>query len=304
MVKKNKRVERMGYKIQVCPLDTFVSGVLLVHYFMTGHKLTRDDLWKNNGDRSKKVNQMPKRTASDLFYIHENHGQHNPYEQELRELEGIRHGDVEALRQSMEETYAGKIGILAKDPLRNQKNIAIGNITQASRAAIDGGVNVEESFSVTDSFIQQVEELDSVPEVEMFMREAKYTYARMVAKENDGSQSDKGKNPLIAGTKEYIYSHLHSAIRIADIAKHLHVNADYLSHLFRTQEGVTIKRYILNEKILRSQNLLRYSDYGVQEIGFYLGFSSQSHFSHVFQEVTKMSPNAYRKKYGSRKWEK
>ena len=39
---------------------------------------------------------------------------------------------------SISETYEGKIGILAKDPLRHYKNVAIGNITLASRAAIQG----------------------------------------------------------------------------------------------------------------------------------------------------------------------
>lgn len=78
------------------------------------------------------------------------------------------------------------------------------------------------------------------------------------------------------------------------------MNADYLSHLFSSQEGITIKRYILQEKIKRSQNLLRYSDYRIQDIGFYLGFSSQSHFSKTFLDITGMSPNEYRKQFNNR----
>ena len=55
----------------------------------------------------------------------------------------------------MSETYEGEIGILAKDPLRSAKNVAIGNITLASRAAIRGGMSTEKSFSLADSFSQQ-----------------------------------------------------------------------------------------------------------------------------------------------------
>ena len=90
---------------------------------------------------------------------------------------------------------------------------------------------------------------------------------------------------------------------VTDIAKHLNVNPDYLSHLFKKQENITIKRYILKEKIRRSRNLLQYSDYSIQEISFYLGFSSQSHFCKVFQEMTGETPGRYRKQYVHRtKW--
>ena len=94
-----------------------------------------------------------------------------------------------------------------------------------------------------------------------------------------------------------------NAKNITDIAKHLNVNPDYLSHLFKKQENITIKRYILKEKIRRSRNLLQYSDYCIQEISFYLGFSSQSHFCKVFQEMTGETPGRYRKQYVHRtKW--
>lgn len=96
---------------------------------------------------------------------------------------------------------------------------------------------------------------------------------------------------------------MHDSIKVADIASYFHVNADYLSHLFSTCEKITIKHYILQEKVKLSQNLLKYSDYNIQEIGFYLGFSSQSHFTKVFQEISGINPKEYRKQYGNReKW--
>lgn len=54
---------------------------------------------------------------------------HNPYDQEMREQESIRRGDIEALKLCWEEKYEGSIGVLAPDPLRSLKNIAIGVIT-------------------------------------------------------------------------------------------------------------------------------------------------------------------------------
>ena len=173
----------------------------------------------------------------------------------------------------------------------------------ASRAAIRGGISVEKSFSMADSFIQQVEEIDNVPEVEAFKRESQYFYARLVNEENTrgGEKQNVRANPLIGQVKDYIFNHLHDTIQVSDIAAYIQVNPDYLSHLFSSQEKMTITNYIRQEKVRRGENLLKYSDYRVQEIAFYLGFCSQSHFARVFQQIVGMNPNEYRKKFGNRK---
>lgn len=281
-----------------CSLSTFASGCLLLYWKLTGREMPMSELWKCNKENYAKIRQIQKRLSEDMFFRQENFGKHNPGEQELRELESIENGDKEALSRSISETYEGSIGILAKDPLRHYRNVAIGNITLASRAAIRGGVSLESSYSMADSMIQQVEEINSIPEVESFKRECQYLYAEAVKIEKERGVADSGKNPLIGKVKDYIFSHLHDKIKVSDIADKLGVNPNYLTSVFSKSEKKSLKKYILQEKIRRSQNLLKYSDYHIQEIGFYLGFSSQSHFTRKFQEITGMTPNEYRKKYG------
>lgn len=301
--KKKNLYEKRQETPAACSLDTFVAGCLLLYWKFTGKELSISELWERNSENYNKIRTIRKRLTQDMFYRQENYGKHNPREQELRELESITNGDREALRKSISETYEGAIGILAKEPVRHYKNVAIGNITLASRAAIKGGLSVENSFSMADSMIQQVEEINSIPEIEAFKRECQYLYAEAVLDEKERGRCDDEKNPLVRKVKEYIFSHLHDRIKVADIAKDLQVNPNYLSDVFNKYENTTIKKYILYEKIRRSQNLLKYSDYNIQEIGFYLGFSSQSHFTRRFQEITGISPNEYRKKYGYReKW--
>lgn len=54
-----------------------------------------------------------------------------------------------------------------------------------------------------------------------------------------------------------------------------------------------------NDFILRknheAKGLLRYTDKSITAISDYLGFSSQSHFSHVFKKYSGNLPNEYRK---------
>ena len=104
---------------------------------------------------------------------------------------------------------------------------------------------------MADSFIRQIEDLDTIPEVIAMKREAQREFARAVRQERKSDRRGGAKNPLIAAVKDYIFSHLHDSIQIADIASYLHVNADYLSHLFKVQEHMTMKQYIQEEKLYR-----------------------------------------------------
>ena len=276
---ENRNRKKIGRKEDTpafCSLDAFVSGCLLLYWYLTGKEMTVCELWDRNRENYEKVRMIRKRISEDMFYRQENFGRHNPGEQELRELESIKNGDREALRDSISETYEGAIGILAKEPLRHYKNVAIGNITLASRAAIQGGVSVENSYSMADSMIQQVEEINNIPEVEAFKRECQYLYAEAVKNEKERGISDAEKNPLVGKVKDYIFSHLHDKIKVADIAEELGVNPNYLTSVFNKDENISIKKYILLEKIRRSQNLLKYAG---------------------------MTPNEYRRKYGyTEKW--
>ena len=249
------------------------------------------------------VSNIKKSISQEFFTRSENANKHNSYEQELREMESIENGDEQRLWKTLEEVNEDEIGHLAKDLVRHHKNVAIGNITLASRAAIHGGVSVEASFSMADIFIQQIEDMTDIDEIIMYKKVAKLIYTQAVKEVQ--KKGEENSNPLIKEVKNYIFTHMHDMIKVADIAEYFRVNADYLSHVFSTHEKKTIKQYILEEKITRGKNLLKYSAYKIQDIAFYLGFSSQSHFTKGFKSIVGMNPNEYRKKYGNMtEWKK
>lgn len=107
---------------------------------------------------------------------------HNPYDQEIRECASIENGDMEMFRKSISENYTGKLGTLSKNELRNAKNLSIVLITLSSRAAIRGGLLPEIAFSMSDVFIQKIEEMTE-PEATLNMtRQFQMEYVKMVAK--------------------------------------------------------------------------------------------------------------------------
>ena len=73
------------------------------------------------------------------------------------------------------------------------------------------------------------------------------------------------------------------------------LNKDYsvLSNLFSQVEGITIEKYIINQKIEKAKELLVYNELNLSEIAFKLGYSSVAHLSGQFKKITGLSASDF-----------
>lgn len=67
-----------------------------------------------------------------------------------------------------------------------------------------------------------------------------------------------------------------------------------LRKLFIATEGRTIDKYFITLKIERAKELLRYGNLTITEIAYSLGYSSTSHLSAQFKQITGLSPKEFR----------
>ncbi|MDO5389510.1 MAG: helix-turn-helix domain-containing protein [Eubacteriales bacterium] len=286
--------------VPVCEMNLIVSEILLIYNLHHQQIINQNQLLLHNCINEETEAELQKHYSDLLFENHEEGITHNPYDQELREFTSIEQGNLENLKKSHEEDYTGQIGTLAKTPLRHHKNLGIVIVTLASRAAIRGGLLPEIAFSLSDSYIQKLEECHDIPAAIHLMRGAEFHYAQLVKELREQKEGSKNKdvNYHIEKCKDYIFSHLHEKIQVQDIALELGLNANYLSALFPKCEKISLTDFILKEKIKLVQNLLIYSRYTYSEIATYLGFSSQSHLGKQFKKSTGITLRQYRERYG------
>ena len=228
-----------------------------------------------------------------LFEYQELERKHNPYDRERREMESIRTGNLTGLKESMEESFDGEYAVLSKNPLRSTKNLAIVALAISSRAAIEGGVPYEEAYSVSDGYILKVDEAISNEMIGAIVTTAKYDFAGRV-KDNKGTGNS---NPVIQKCKRLVFTRMHQKILVCDLAVELGISPEYLSVCFKKEEGMTLSKYIQEEKIKTARALLIYTDYNIDEIANYLGYSSQSHFGKLFKERQGLSPGGFRRRF-------
>ena len=77
------------------------------------------------------------------------------------------------------------------------------------------------------------------------------------------------------------------------ISKKVNYDYTYLSNLFSGMQGVTIEKYIIEQKIERVKELLVYDKLSLNDIAFNLHYSSVAHLSNQFKKVTGLTPSHY-----------
>ena len=112
---------------------------------------------------------------------------------------------------------------------------------------------------------------------------------------------DDTKKKLIEKIKTIIIEHVHyiegdNRYNLSEIlSSKLRKDYSYLSHLFSEVEGITIEKYLINQKIEKIKELLVYDELSLNEIAYKLGYSSVAHLSTQFKKVTGLTPTHFKK---------
>ncbi|MFC0469304.1 helix-turn-helix domain-containing protein [Halalkalibacter kiskunsagensis] len=220
---------------------------------------------------------------------------HHPYLQEKEVFRCITEGNKEELFIKMSSmTEAGKAGVLSKrSHIRNYKNLSITAITLATRAAMEGGLEQEMAYTLSDIYIQTIEEAGTIAQVERIQTEALTEFTDRVK----NSKQKKYSKPINT-CLSHIFKNLYEDLSLTELAEVTHLSSSYLSKLFKQEVGVSLSVFIQNERIEEAKKLLVFSHYSLTDIYTMLNFNDQSYFSKVFKKVTGMTPKEYKESYG------
>ncbi|MEZ4887480.1 MAG: AraC family transcriptional regulator [Chitinophagales bacterium] len=120
--------------------------------------------------------------------------------------------------------------------------------------------------------------------------------------QENGFELVKDRNTqLVEDVKRTIIDIVHHAkqfnlsVKNSDyIAEKVGLSYSSLSRLFSKQEGLTIEKYIILQKIEKVKELLEYEELTLSQIADKLGYSSVQHLSNQFRKEVGMSVSAYK----------
>lgn len=215
---------------------------------------------------------------------------HSPYiiEQEISKT--ISNGDTENAKKILKEINLNPHARLATTSLRSYKNSMICSCTYMTRAAIAGGVNPDYAFTLSDTYINKIEELNSLDELENIESVMIEGFTNLVKEVKTTAYS-----PSIVSTINYIDNHLCEDIDTKLLADHVYLNPSYLSSLFHKETGITLSDWIKKRRIEEAAHFVANSNQDFSEIAFMYKFCSQSYFVQCFKKIMKITPGEYRK---------
>ena len=271
---------KLLYQVPTVPYTVHSRYLLMLHYCLTGEHLLMSEL--GAPITPSLPEQEPTVTQRD---------RHKVWAAEKALLGMVRNGDLnykQALNAS--STLSSGVPVQSKDPLRQGKITNTVFCSIVCRAAIEGGLSPEKAYALGDAYIQSVENARTMDELMAIPITMYDDFIHRV----HSLHADPSLSLPVQKCVDYIEMHLHERIRAADLAGIAGYGEYYLTQKFREETGCSFNDYVKKAKIERAKLLLQSTDQSVQEIADSLGFSTRSHFSQSFKEITGMSPAAFK----------
>lgn len=210
------------------------------------------------------------------------------YENEL--FSSVEAGDVALLKRIVMQPLGGTPGKLSRDLLRQARYTFVVVATNATRAAIRGGLPGELAFSLSDLYCQQMDTMKNVYDIQMLSMRMLLDFTQKVAE----AKKNVGYSRPIRRCITYIHAHLHDPITVQQLSACCGLKDRAISQRFRQELELSVPRYIQQERMKEAKFLLEHTDSSIAEIGNLLQFCSQSYFTQIFRKTYGCTPQQFR----------
>jgi YesN/AraC family two-component response regulator len=271
-------------------IELIRSGIL-IHYMVYHKILDTENVIVQN--KQLEIESVPIENPNlNISMNRQQFNSHHDFLASEKILGGIKAGNKREVLNDLQKIYEEyEFGTLSKkSQLRNDKNLTISIIALATRAAILGGVHHEIAYTLSDLYIQRLEELDNGAEIFKLCQKALGDFADRVY----ASQNEKYSKP-ISLCRSYIVNNIYEKISLADLTELVDFTPNYLSKLFKKETGLSISEFIHKIKVEEAIKLMSFSSYSLSDICSLLNFTDQSYFAKIFKKYTGVTPKKFLK---------
>lgn len=268
------------------PLVSLLTKLIFINYCLHGKRLSISDFLPNTS-----VSLSDTALLTKLNYDKkENFLYNKSYVLEETIMELVRTGDTKGFQSLQLNDANFHIGITGDTVLRQLKNNIIITATLCTRAAIDGGLDYDTAYELSDRFIQTAEQMQTSDGLYDLQLKICYTFTEKVAQ----AKVPISSNGRLQKAIHFIQQNINQHITVSDVARYVGFSKSYFSAYFKDNMGFTVSAFILRCKLEEGRRLLQFTDKPIITISTYLCFSSQSHFQTAFKKQFGMTPAQYR----------
>ena len=214
-----------------------------------------------------------------------------PLEKERLLVKLVREGDKIKSKKILNELL-GHVFFKSGGNFEYMKARVLELVVVLSRAAVEGGADLEMIFGLNYKYLHEVEGLNNVDELCFWLikvldrfTECVYSIGKVTA-----------KNSLIVHNAiEYIKKNYDRNITLEDISQAVYLSPNYFSKLFKDELNLSFVDYLNKVRVEESKKYLADLKLSIIDIALKVGFQDQSYYTRVFKKYEGKSPGQFRK---------
>jgi transcriptional regulator GlxA family with amidase domain len=102
---------------------------------------------------------------------------------------------------------------------------------------------------------------------------------------------------IVQQATQFMRDHHAEELSLLEVAKAVGHSDRHIRQHFKEGLGISPRRYLLECRIQKAQELIQYSNYALKEIASRVGFKTVHHFTRAFHETCGETPGGWRRKY-------
>ena len=110
-------------------------------------------------------------------------------------------------------------------------------------------------------------------------------------------EPQKQEERTINGITRYLQEHLSEEMSLSVLAEEFHLNAQYISQLFKSEIGVGVLAYLTNIRMEKAKKLLLSTQLSVAEVAEQSGYGDYRVFTKVFKKAEGITPSQFRRDF-------
>ena len=118
----------------------------------------------------------------------------------------------------------------------------------------------------------------------------------MFREKPSGREDDREETPIRAITR-YMQEHLAEEISLSVLAEEFHLNAQYISQLFKSKIGVGFLAYPINIRMEHAKKMLLTTPLSIAEVSEQSGYGDYRVFTKTFKRSERITPSQYRRDF-------
>ncbi|MGH4050855.1 MAG: PocR ligand-binding domain-containing protein [Clostridium sp.] len=159
-----------------------------------------------------------------------------------------------------------------------------------SRAAVEGGADLEMVFGLNFKYLNEVSTLSNVEKLCAWIIKVLDRFSECMY-----NIENVNNFHIIKKSMEFINDNVSNNISLDSVAEYVYLSPSYFSRLFKKEMGINFIDYLNKVRIEESKKYLTDLSSSLSDIAHNVGFTDQSYYTKVFKKIEGISPGQYRK---------